>query len=52
MPLTESFALAGFAVAAVAMLLVTQTKERVSWPAWLVPAAVVVPFMAWTGFAI
>ncbi len=52
MPWTELFALAGFAAAAVAMLLVTQTKERVSWPAWLIPAAVVVPFAAWTGFAI
>ncbi len=48
----EVIALAGFAVAAVAMLLVTQTKERVSYPAWLIPLAVVVPFAAWTGFAI
>lgn len=51
MPWTEILALAGFAVAAIAMLLVTQTKERVSWPGWLVPMAVVVPFMAWTAFA-
>ena len=36
----ELIALAGFAVAAVAMLLVTQTKARVSWPGWIVPAAV------------
>ena len=49
---TEYIALAGFAVAAVAMLLVTQTKDRVSWPAWLVPAAVLVPFTALTGLAI
>ncbi|MFM8747513.1 MAG: hypothetical protein ACKOED_12760 [Aestuariivirga sp.] len=34
------------------MLLVTQTKERVSWPAWLIPAAGVVVFTIWTGFAI
>jgi hypothetical protein len=34
------------------MLLVTQTKERVSWPAWLLPAAVVVTFTAWTAFAV
>jgi len=34
------------------MLLVTQTKKRVSWPAWLVPAVVVVPFAVWTGLAI
>ena len=45
-------AIAGLAVAAFAMLLVTQSKERVTWPAWLVPAVVVVPFAAWTGFAI
>ena len=51
MPWAEEIALAGFAVAVIAMLLVTQTKERVSWPGWLVPTAVVVPFMAWTGFA-
>ena len=52
MSLFEWIALAAFAVAAVAMLLVTQTKERVSWPAWLVPAVVVVPVAAWTGLAI
>ena len=49
---SELIALAGFAVAAVVMLLVTQTKERVSWPAWLVPAAAVVPFALWTGVAV
>jgi hypothetical protein len=48
----ELMALAGFAVAAGTMLLVTQTKKRVAWPAWLVPAVVVVPFAAWTGLAI
>ena len=52
MPWTEWAALAGFAVAVAAMLLVTQTKDRVSWPAWLVPAAVVVPLAVWTGLAI
>jgi hypothetical protein len=49
---SELIALAGFAVAAVTMLLVTQTKERVSWPSWLVPAVVVVPFAVWTALAI
>ncbi len=49
---TELIALAGFVVAAVAMLLVTQTKERISAPAWLIPAVVVVPFTVWTGLAI
>ena len=52
MPWTELVALAGFAVAVCAMLLVAQTKEQISWPAWLVPAAVVVPFIAWTAFAV
>jgi hypothetical protein len=51
-PWTKLVALAGFAVAVGARLLVTQIKERVSWPAWLVPVAVVVPFTAWTAFAI
>ncbi len=49
---TEFAALAGFVVAAIAMLLVTQTKERVSAPAWLIPLVVVVPFAVWTGVAI
>ncbi len=48
----ELIALAGFAVAAVTMLLVTQTKERVAWSGWLVPAVVVAPLAAWTGLAI
>lgn len=39
MPSLHLVALAGLAVAAFAMLLVTQTKQRVSWPGWLVPAA-------------
>jgi hypothetical protein len=49
---SELIALAGFAVAAAVMLLVTQTKKRVAWPGWLVPAAVAVPLAAWTGIAI
>ncbi len=52
MTVAEGVALGGFAVAALAMLLVTQTKERVAWPAWLVPTAVVVPFAALTAYAI
>ncbi|WP_349369802.1 hypothetical protein [Salinarimonas sp.] len=47
----EVIGLAGFAVAATIMLLVTQTKERVSWPAWLVPAAAVVPLAGLAGIA-
>ncbi len=49
---SELVALVGFAAAAVAMLLITQTKERVAAPAWLVPVVVVVPFAVWTGLAI
>ena len=52
MPWTELVALAAFAVAAITMLLVTQTKERVSWPAWIVPVAVAVIFAAFSGFVI
>lgn len=52
MPWTELVALAGFVVAAVTMLLVTQTKDRVSWPAWIVPVAVAVIFAAFTGLVI
>lgn len=48
----EVIGLAGFAVAAIAMLLVTQTKARVAWPAWVVPALAVVPVAALTGVAI
>lgn len=50
--MSEGIALAGFAVAAVVMLLVTQTKERVSWPAWLVPAVVAALLALGTGVAI
>lgn len=52
MPWAELIVLAGFAAAVAAMLLVTQTKERVSWPAWLIPAVAVVLFAIWTGIAI
>jgi len=41
-------ALGGFAGAAVAALLITQSKHRVAWPAWLVPVAVLGLWLAWT----
>lgn len=44
--------LAGFVAAVIAMLPVTQTKARVAWSAWLVPALAVVPVGAWTAVAI
>ena len=47
----ELIALAAFVAAAVAMLLITQSKHRVAWPAWLVPAVVVIPLGVWAGFA-
>lgn len=45
-------AILGLAAAVVAMLLVTQTKHRVSWPGWLVPAAAGIPMVAVTILAI
>lgn len=50
--MSEWIALAGFAGAAVVMLLVTQNKERVSWPAWLVPAVALVLLAVGAGGAI
>lgn len=47
-----SIAFAAFAAAAVAMLLVTQSKTRVAWPAWIVPATAAVAVAAGAGFAI
>ncbi len=47
----ELIALAAFVATVVAMLLITQSKHRVAWPAWLVPAVVAIPLVAWTGFA-
>lgn len=48
----EVAALAGLVVAALAMLLVTQTKERVSWPGWLLPAAFAAIAAAWAVTAV
>jgi hypothetical protein len=48
----EWVALAGFAFAAIVMLLITQTKERVSWPGWFLPAFIGVAFAAWTASTI
>jgi hypothetical protein len=52
MSLSAWIALAGFAVAAGVMLLVTQTKARVSWPGWLVPAAVAAILAAGAGLTV
>lgn len=51
MPEFQWVAFAGLFVAVIIMLLVTQAKEAVAWPAWLVPVLVVVPFVAWTALA-
>ncbi len=42
----------GFVVAATAMAFIHSTKERVTWPAWLVPLVIAIPFALWTGFAL
>ena len=52
MPHFELIALVGFAAAAIAMLLATQTKGRVLWPEWLIPAVAVIPLAVWTSLAI
>ncbi len=49
---TELIGIAGFVIAAAAMALIHSTRERVTWPVWLVPLAIVVPVAGWTGFAI
>jgi hypothetical protein len=45
-------ALAGLVLAAIVMLLVTQTKQRVSWPGWIVPAAFAAVAAGWTVLAV
>jgi len=52
MPQFEVVALAGLALAALAMLLVTQTKQWSSPWLWLVPAVAVVPIAGWTGLSV
>ena len=52
MPDLQLAALLGLAVAVVVMLLVTQTKKRVTWPGWLVPAVACIPMVAWTVLAV
>ncbi len=51
-PALQLAAILGLAAAVVAMLLVTQTKHRVSWPGWLVPAVACVLMATWTVLAI
>lgn len=45
-------ALVGLAIAVMVMLTVTQTKKRVAWRGWLVPALAAAVMTAWTVFAI
>jgi hypothetical protein len=52
MPQYQLLAFAGLALAAIVMLLITQTKGRVAWPVWIVPVVFVVPFAGWTVLAI
>ena len=51
MPQAHFVALAGFVIAALAMLLVTQTKGRVAWPLWIAPALFAAASAALTAFA-
>jgi hypothetical protein len=43
----QLLALLAVAATAVTQLLITQTKQRVEWPGWLVPAAAVVVLAGW-----
>lgn len=52
MPHAAFVAVSGFIVAAIAMLLVTQTKGRVAWPLWIVPALFAAVSAAGTLFAV
>lgn len=52
MPEFQLIAVAGMLAFIVAALFVTQSKEPVAWPAWLVPAVIVLPVAAWSVVAI
>lgn len=52
MPHTQFVAVLGFVVAAIAMLLVTQTKGRVAWPLWIAPALCAVVLAVATAIAV
>jgi hypothetical protein len=45
-------ALAGLALAAVLMLLITQTRQPVAWPGWFLPMFVFLALASWTVVAI
>ncbi|MEM1081806.1 MAG: hypothetical protein AAGH65_09525 [Pseudomonadota bacterium] len=49
---TQTIGIMSFILAASAMALIHSTKERVSWPAWLVPLIVVIPVIGWTGYTL
>ncbi len=49
---TNLVGIGGFVIAVMAMSLIHATKERVTWPAWLVPVAVVIPFVGLLGLAV
>ncbi len=49
---TNFVGIGGFVLAVVAMSLIHATKERVTWPAWLVPIAIVIPFVGLLGLAV
>lgn len=49
---TEFIGVVGVVIAVVAMSLIHATKERVTWPAWLVPVAILIPFVGLFGLAV
>jgi hypothetical protein len=52
MPAPRLTAIAGLMIFIVAALMVTQTKERVGWPAWLIPVAIALAVAAGSVVAI
>ena len=48
MTVIQLAAFVGLVAAVIVMLIVTQTKVRVTWPAWLIPATAGVALAAWT----
>jgi hypothetical protein len=45
-------AFTGFVITALVMFQITMTKERVTWPGWLLPAAAVIPAAIWLGVTV
>lgn len=48
----QAVAIGGMLVFIAAALVITQTKHQVGWPAWLVPALMVLPLAGWGAWAV